>query len=61
MSIQIANETDLFQTFVNDQVKYAGQICQSKWHLYEFLKIQIPRFEIEYETAIKMITEALEL
>jgi len=61
MSIQVADETDLFQTFVNDQMKYSTEVCQSKWHMYEFLKNQIYRFEIEYEKAIKMITEALEL
>lgn len=59
VDVQVADETDLFQRFVNDQVKYSSEVCQSKWHMYEFLKNQIHRFEVEYETAIKIITEAV--
>lgn len=48
-----------FEEFVVDQIKFCESINMDKWRIYELLKTRISQFEIDYEQAIKIITEAV--
>lgn len=55
-------KTDRFRDLIQREVDTANEMgYMTPWDLYEHLKDFIPHYEIEHETAIRMITEILEV
>lgn len=58
----IQTKTEAFREFVRSETDIAKEKgLMEKWELYEHLKSFIPAFNVEYETAIKIITGTADL